>query len=149
MIDNHAVFQVIQSVQLRALKTKTYQKIVNKRDIIYILYSNTCIKILFKSITHQNIFDIYHTFIEVTHIIQAIIICINSLNFGFKKKKSSIKLTKVIKNQNPQSKYNFWLCSIKKYESIKNANTKITQILWGIGALLCQYFLGLSKIFNL
>ena len=91
---------------------------------------------------------IYHIFIALIHIILQIIICINNLNFGLKKKKSSIKLTTVIKNQKNQIKYNFKLCGIKKKLTRKKTNTKTTPILCGIGGLLCQYFSGLSNILN-
>lgn len=40
IIDNHEVFQLIQSVQFKELKINTYQIIVNQRGIIYIVWLN-------------------------------------------------------------------------------------------------------------
>lgn len=40
------------------------------------------------------------------------------------------------------------LWGTKKKLIKKNTKIKITHILYGIGALLCQYFSGLSKSFN-
>lgn len=101
-----------------------------------------------KSIAQPKILLTYPTFIEVIPIIQAIIIWMRSLNFGLKKKKSSIKLTKVIKKPKNQIKYSFELCGVKIKLIIKSKKIKITHILWGIGSRTCQYFFGLSKIFN-
>jgi len=146
--DKPDVFPCIPSVQLRALKTNTYQNIVKTRGIIKISLSIIIRERVSSSIIPQNILLTYHIFIEVIPIVAPIIIWSIKRVFALRETISSKKLTRLITNQNtkirPSLKSNCTNNPLKTLKAIKNT----IPTLYGIGFLFFQYFLGLSSMSN-
>ena len=111
------------------------------------------IKKVSKLIIHQKILLTYHIFIDVIQIIAQISIWKNNRILGLTSNLSSKKLIAVIKKPKTHISHNLKLYSknhvyVKKKLIRKKLTKNTTHILYGIGALLRLYFLGLSKMLN-